>query len=138
MAHLPPSPVRDRADDSLFSLIGVLPELVRNLVVAEVNAAKKWAIAAAKDAGFGTGWMIVALFFVFWAIPAFLAFVIALLSLWLPVWASALIVFGVGLVLAAVFALLGLLRFKHLAKSENPARAVQTDVAIVKEVADEF
>ncbi|GAA4192784.1 phage holin family protein [Microbacterium oryzae] len=138
MAQLPPSPVRDRADDSLFTLIGDVPELVRNLVIAEVDAAKKWAAKTAKDAGFGTGWMLVALFFLFWAIPAFLCFVIALLSLWLPVWASALIVFGVGVILAAVFALLGLLRFKRLAKSENPASAARTDVAIVKEVANEF
>ncbi|WOF23388.1 phage holin family protein [Microbacterium betulae] len=138
MPELPPSPVRDRADDGLFSLIGDLPELVRNLVVAEVNAAKKWAVRTAKDAGIGTGWLIVALFFLFWAIPAFLGFVVALLSLWLQVWAAALIVFGVGLVLAAVFALLGVLRFRHLAKSENPVQAAKTDVGIVKEVAGEF
>lgn len=133
-----PSPLRDRADDSLFSLIGDVPELVRNLVVAEVNAAKKWAIQAAKDAGIGTGFMLVALFFVFWAIPAFLAFVVALLALWLPVWASALIVFGIGLVLAVVAVLLGILLFRHLSRSENPVKAAKTDVNIVKEVADEF
>lgn len=138
MPRLPSSPLRDRADDSLFSLIGDVPELVRNLVVAEVNAAKKWAISTAKDAGIGTGWMLVALFFLFWAIPAFLGFVVALLSLWLPVWASALIVFGVGLVFALVFVLMGILRFKHLSKTENPVKAAKTDAAIVKEVADEF
>ena len=36
-----PRGFRDRSDDSLFTLIGEVPELVRNLVVAEINAALK-------------------------------------------------------------------------------------------------
>ena len=35
-----PRGFRDRADDSLLTLLGEVPELVRNLVVAEVDAAK--------------------------------------------------------------------------------------------------
>ena len=38
-----PRGFRDRSDDSLFTLIGDIPELVRNLVVAEINGAKAWA-----------------------------------------------------------------------------------------------
>ena len=37
-----PRGFRDRSDDSLFTLIGEVPELVRNLVVAEIDSAKKW------------------------------------------------------------------------------------------------
>lgn len=133
-----PRGFRDRADDSLFTLLGDVPELVRNLVTAELNSAKAWAKSAGKDVGFGGVWFIVALFFLFWTIPAVLAFTIIGLSSWIPAWVASLIVVGIGIVLALIFALLGLLRFRHLSKSENPAKALSTDTAIVKEVTDEF
>ena len=128
-----PRGFRDRSDDSLFTLIGDIPELVRNLVIAEINGAKAWAQRTAKDAGIGAGWFVGALIVVFWAVPVFFAFVIALLSLWLQVWAAALIVFGVMIVITAVLALLGWLRFKKLSNRENPGEAIAEDVRIVKE-----
>ncbi|GAA3757122.1 hypothetical protein GCM10022240_07440 [Microbacterium kribbense] len=129
---------RDRADDGFLSLIGDLPELIRNLIVAEIDAAKGWVRKTAKDAGFGTGWMVVALFFLFWSVPALGAFLIAGLSSWWPVWLSAVVVFGILLLIAVVFAVLGLLRFRRLARRENPGKAIATDVQIMKEVTDEF
>ncbi|MEV7767334.1 phage holin family protein [Microbacterium sp. NPDC086615] len=133
-----PRGFRDRSDDSLFTLIGDIPELVRNLVIAEINGAKAWAQRTAKDAGIGAGWFVGALIVVFWAIPVFFAFVIALLSLWLQVWAAALIVFGVMIVITAVLALLGWLRFKKLSNRENPGEAIAEDVRIVKEAGSEY
>jgi hypothetical protein len=133
-----PRPVRDRADDGLLTLLGELPELIRNLVIAEVNAAKVWLQKTSKDAGVGAGWMALALFFLFWSIPVFDAFLIAGLSSWWPVWLSALVVLGITLVLVALFALLGILRFRKLTRRETPAESIATDVKIVKDVADEF
>ena len=133
-----PRGFRDRSDDSLFTLIGDIPELVRNLVVAEINGAKAWAQRTAKDAGIGAGWFVGALIVVFWAIPVFFAFVIAGLSSWWPVWLSALVVFGVMIVITAILALLGYLRFKKLSKRENPGEAIAEDVRIVKEARDEY
>lgn len=133
-----PRGFRDRSDDSLFTLIGDIPELVRNLVIAEINGAKAWAQRTAKDAGIGAGWFVGALIVVFWAVPVFFAFVIALLSLWLQVWAAALIVFGVMIVISAVLALLGWLRFKKLSNRENPGEAIAEDVRIVKEAGSEY
>jgi len=133
-----PRGFRDRSDDSLFTLIGDIPELVRNLVVAEINGAKAWAQRTAKDAGIGAGWFVGALIFLFWAIPVFFAFVIAGLSSWWPVWLSALVVFGVMVVITAILALLGYLRFKKLANRENPGEAIAEDVRIVKEAASEY
>jgi len=130
-----PRGFRDRADDSLFTLIGEVPELVRNLVVAEVDSAKGWVRRTAKDAGVGAGWIVGALFVLFWTVPALGTFVIAGLSSWWPVWLSALVVFLVMLVLTAVLALLGVLRFRKVAKSENPAQSIVRDV---KEVRDEL
>jgi hypothetical protein len=133
-----PRASRDRADDGLLTLIGELPELLRNLVVAEVNAAKVWLQKTAKDAGVGAGWMALALFFLFWSIPVFDTFLIAGLSSWWPVWLSALVVLGITLVIVALFALLGILRFRKLTRRENPVESITTDVKIVKDVADEF
>ncbi|MCY1715548.1 phage holin family protein [Microbacterium sp. SL62] len=133
-----PRGFRDRSDDSLFTLIGDIPELVRNLVVAEINGAKAWAQRTAKDAGIGAGWFVGALIVLFWAIPVFFAFVIAGLSSWWPVWLSALVVFGVMIVITAILALLGYLRFKKLSNRENPGKAISEDVRIVKEARDEY
>ena len=133
-----PRGFRDRADDSLFTLLGEVPELVRNLVVAEIDSAKRWVKSAGKDAGMGGAWFLVALFFLFWSIPALGAFTIIGLSSWIPAWLAALIVFVLAIVLVVIFALLGLLRFRKLTRSQNPVQAVQADARIVKEVADEL
>lgn len=133
-----PRGFRDRADDSLFTLLGEVPELVRNLVVAEIDSAKTWVKSAGKQAGLGGIWFLIALFFLFWLIPALGAFAIIGLSSWMPAWGASLIVVGVFLVVIVVAALLGLLRFRKLGKSENPAKAITVDARIVKDVADEY
>jgi hypothetical protein len=135
-----PRGFRDRADDGLFTLLGDIPELVRNLLVAELTAAKKWAAKTAKDAGMGAGWMVVALFFLFWSLPAFGIFLIWGFHEWWGwwIWASALLVFGIALVLTLLCVLLGILRFRRLSRRENPGQAIAHDVQIVKEVGDEF
>lgn len=125
---------RDRADDSLLTLLGELPDLVTRLVKAEIDAAKAWISRTAKDAGIGSVWFLVALFFLFWAVPVVLVFAIAGLSSWFPVWLSAIITFGILLVVVLVFALLGIVKFRKVLRRENPAQAVATDVRIVKEV----
>ncbi|MET0735639.1 MAG: phage holin family protein [Microbacterium sp.] len=130
-----PRGFRDRADDSLFTLIGEIPELIRNLVIAEVDAGKAWVRRTAKDAGVGAGWIAGALFFLFWTVPALGAFVIIGLSSWWPAWVSSLVVFLAMLLIALVLALLGVLRFRKIAKSENPVQSIALDV---KEVRDEL
>lgn len=130
---------RDRADDSLLTLLGDLPELVRNLVTAEINAAKAWVSRTAKDAGIGSVWFVIALFLLFWTIPVLLTFAIIGLSSWWPAWVAALAVFGFLLLAIVIFALLGVLRFRKVVKRENPGKAVATDVRLVKEAGnDEF
>jgi len=126
---------RDRSDDSLLTLLGDIPELVRNLVVAEIDAGKAWVRRTAKNAGIGAGWLAAALFFLFWTVPALGAFVIIGLSSWWPAWLSALVVFGALLLIALLFALLGILRFRRIVSSKNPAQSIAQDI---KEVRDEF
>ncbi|WP_439590990.1 phage holin family protein [Microbacterium sp.] len=130
-----PRGFRDRADDSLLTLLGEIPELIRNLVIAEVDAGKAWVKKTAKDAGIGAGWIAAALFFLFWTVPALGAFVIIGLSSWWPAWLAALVVFVAMLVIAIVLALLGVLRFKKISKAQNPVQSVAIDV---KEIRDEL
>ena len=130
-----PRGFRDRADDSLLTLLGDVPELIRNLVIAEIDAAKAWLQKTAKDAGVGTGWLVGALFVLFWSIPVLGTFIIAGLSSWWPVWLSALVVFIVMILITAVLGLLGYLRFRKLARAQNPVQSIVQDV---KEVRDEL
>ena len=130
-----PRGFRDKSDESLLTLIGEIPELIRNLVVAEVDAGKAWVKRTAKDAGIGAGWIGAALFFLFWTIPALGAFTIIGLSSWWPAWLSALVVFVAMLLIAIVLALLGVLRFRKLSKAQNPVQSIAIDV---KEVRDEL
>lgn len=130
---------RDRADDGLLTLLGDLPELIGNLVKAEVGAAKAWVSRTAKDAGFGGLWFVIALFFLFWAVPVLLVFAIAGISSWWPVWLSAIVVFAGLLLVTVLFAWLGVRRFKKVTRRENPAQAVGEDIRIMREVGeDEF
>lgn len=132
-----PRNYRDRADDSLLTLLGDLPDLVSNLVKAEIDSAKAWISRTAKDAGIGSVWFLVALFFLFWTIPVILVFAIAGISSWFPVWLSAIIVFVALLLAVALFALLGILKFRRVLRRENPAQAVAEDIRIVKEAGDD-
>ncbi|MDL5351891.1 phage holin family protein [Microbacterium sp. zg-YB36] len=133
-----PRGFRDRTDDSLMTLLGEVPELVRNLVMAEVDSAKKWAKKTGKDAGMGGLWFLAALFVLFWAIPALGAFAIIGLASWWPAWLAALTVFVVMLLIAVVLAFLGIHRFKRLSSRDTPVKALSTDAQIVKDAANEF
>ena len=130
-----PRGFRDRADDSLLTLVGEIPELVRNLVIAEIESAKKWVARTAKDGGWGALWMFAALFVLFWAVPVFGTFVIAGLSSWWPVWLSALVVFFAMIIVTAILAQLGILRFRRIGERQNPVQSIAQDV---KEVRDEL
>jgi len=130
-----PRGFRDRADDSIFTLVGDVPELIRNLVIAEVDAAKAWLRKTSKDAGIGSGWIVGTLFMLFWSIPALGAFIIFGLSSWMPEWLAALILFLFLVLVAAVMGLLGYLRWRKLLARENPVQAIIKDVEVVR---DEF
>lgn len=130
-----PRGFRDRADDSLLTLVGEIPELVRNLVIAEIDAAKTWLARTAKDGGWGAVWVFLALFVLFWSVPVLGTIIIAVLAIWMPIWAAALIVFVVMVLLAAVFAFIGYRRFQKIGERQNPVESIALDV---KEVRDEL
>jgi hypothetical protein len=128
-----PRGFRDRADESLLTLVGDIPELIRNLITAEVDAAKAWLRRTSKDAGIGSGWIVAALFMLFWSIPLLLAFIIIGLSSWMPVWVASLIVLIALLIATAIFGLLGYVRWRKVIKSDNPAQSIAKDVEVVRD-----
>jgi len=130
-----PRGFRDRSDDSLLTLLGEVPELVRNLIVAEIDAGKAWLARTAKDGGWGALWVFAALFVLFWSVPALGTFAIAGLSSWWPVWLSAIVVFVAMLIIAVVLALIGIMRFRKIGERKNPVQSIAQDV---KEVRDEL
>lgn len=130
-----PRGFRDRSDDSLLTLLGEVPELVRNLIVAEIDAGKAWLARTAKDGGWGALWVFAALFVLFWSVPVLGTFAIAGLSSWWPVWLSAIVVFVAMLIIAVVLALIGIMRFRKIGERKNPVQSIAQDV---KEVRDEL
>lgn len=99
---------------SLFSLLGSLPTLVRELVKAEIDAIKAELKDKAIRAGVGAGLLAAAAFVLLLAIIVFVIAAIAGLATVLPFWASALIIGG-GLVLVAVILVFaGIAAFKSM------------------------
>lgn len=95
-----------------FELLARLPGQIVALAKAEYENAKREIAAKAKRAGIGALAIVVALFFLFWAISAFIFAAIAGLALVWPWWLSALVV-GAGLLLlaaAAIFAGIALIK----------------------------
>lgn len=128
-----PRGFRDRADESLLTLLGEIPELIRNLVTAEIEAGKAWIRRTSKDAGIGSGWIVAALFLLFWSIPLLLAFIIIGLSSWMPLWAAALTVLVVLLLGAVLTGYLGYARFRKVVKAQNPVQSIVKDVEAVRD-----
>ncbi len=93
---------------SLFQLIGELPGLFAELVRAEIGAIKEELKRAAIRAGIGIGLLGAAAFLLLLALVVLIIAAIAGLATVLPFWASALIIFGVIVLLAVLLALLGI------------------------------
>ncbi|WP_313543021.1 phage holin family protein [Leifsonia aquatica] len=123
---------RERAGSkSLVELISDLPRLLIELLKAEFAHLKAEFAAKAKYAGVGIGLFVVAAVFLFFAFGVLVAAAVLGLAVVLPGWASALIVFGALLVIAAVLALIGVSSLKKV-----QGVAPQKTIDSIKEDAD--
>lgn len=123
---------RERAGSkSLVELISDLPRLLIELLKAEFAHLKAEFAAKAKYAGVGIGLFVVAAVFLFFALGVLVAAAVLGLAVVLPGWASALIVFGALLILAAVLALIGVSSLKKI-----QGVAPQKTIDSIKEDAD--
>jgi len=95
---------RRRDEAGAFELIARLPAQLVALAKAEFANAKREIAAKAKRGGIGLLAIVIALFFLFFALGSFVAAAIAGIAVVWPVWLSALVV-GAGLLLLAAAAI---------------------------------
>ena len=103
---------KKKDEPGTFALLAKLPQQILALAKAEYENAKREIAAKAKRMGIGALAIIVALFFLFWAVACLAAAAIAGIATVWPVWLSALVV-AVGLLLlaaAAIFAGIALMK----------------------------
>jgi len=118
-----------------FELLAKLPAQLVALARAEYENAKREMVAKAKRGGIGLLAIVVALFFLFFAIAAFVTAAIAGISVVWPVWLSALVV-AVGLLLlaaAAIFAGVALMK-RGVPVPEETIDRVEQDLQAMGEV----
>lgn len=99
---------------SLFALISDLPQLLIQLLKAELAHLKAEFAEKAKYAGVGIGLMVVAATLAFFALGTLVAAAILGLAVALPAWLAALIVAVALLLIAAVLVFAGISSFKRM------------------------
>jgi uncharacterized membrane protein YqjE len=124
-------PVRSLEEQSIGSLVREATEQVSTLVRAEVELARAEMTAEVKKGLQGSIFFVVALtillfslFFAFFALGE-------LLALWLNRAASFAIVFGIMLVVAGLFGLLGFLRVRRIRKPERTISSLKESVEVL-------
>ncbi len=121
-----PDPVRLTKTDepSIGSLVSDATTHLSTLVRAEVELAKAEVGTAAKNAGLGIGLFVGTLVLVVFAsVFGFIALAEGLVAAGLWRWASYLIVFGFLILVAVLFALVGL---RFVKKIKAPKRTIET------------
>jgi uncharacterized membrane protein YqjE len=100
-------------EPGLFELLSRLPAQLSALVRAEYENAKREIKSQLKKLGLGALLVVFALFFVFFALGAFVTAAIAGIAVALPMWAAALIVAFALLVLAGLVLWIGFNRIQN-------------------------
>jgi hypothetical protein len=117
---------------SLFKLLADVPGLIVDLFRQEIENLKAELVAKVKHAGVGVGLLagagVVALFLLGTLI---LAGIYGLATV-LPMWASALIVAGVLLIIVAILVLVGMQQLKASGKEIETIDSIKTDVQVIK------
>jgi len=129
-----PAPAPTTGRRSLVSLVADLPRILSQLVRAEIESLQAELAAKAKSAGIGAGLIVGALAVLFFALGVFITAAIAGLATVLPLWASALIIGGGLVVVAAILVLIGVLSLKRAMppKPEKTIASVGEDIRTIK------
>jgi hypothetical protein len=108
-----------------IDLFRSLGESLIEVVRAESTALQADLKTSGRHLGIALGLLGAAVLLLFWVLGLLIFCVIAVLSIWLQLWAAALIVLGVFVAIMAVLVLLGLRRLKLV---ENPVDSVKRHV----------
>lgn len=132
MPYIPLSEDNRATDNqSVGTLVRDATQQVSTLVRAEIELAKSELVGEARKGVKGSLFFIIALVVLLYSSFFFFFFLGWLIDIWLPTWASFLIVFGLMVIIAALFGLLGYLKVKKL-------RAPERTIGSVKETAAAF
>ena len=122
---LAPEPVKPLSEQSIGNLVKEATAHVSTLVRAEVELARAEVTAEVKKGLQGSIFFIVALVIVLFSL-FFLFFTIAeIIAIWLPEWAAFAITFGIMVLAAALFGLLGYLRVRKIRKPERTIESLR-------------
>ncbi len=116
---------------SLFQLIGALPSLIGGLIRAELDAIKAELKQKAIRAGLGLGLLLGAAIILMLALVVLVIAGIAGLATVLPWWVSALIIFGLLVILAVMLVLAGLAALKSTKGAPEQLGKLGDDVRLL-------
>lgn len=125
----------DPSNATTGELVTRLSSQISELVRGELALAKAELTEKGKRAGIGAGLAGTAGVLALYGVGALITTVIAVLAVWLPVWAAALIVTVLIFITAAVLGLLGKNQIQRAVPPvpENTVESVKRDVATVQE-----
>jgi uncharacterized membrane protein YqjE len=128
---LAPEPVKPLSEQSIGNLVKEATAHVSTLVRAEVELARAEVTAEVKKGLQGSIFFIVALVIVLFSL-FFLFFTIAeVIAIWLPEWAGFAITFGIMVLAAGVFGLLGYLRVRKIRKPERTISSLKESAQVL-------
>ena len=117
--------------NSIGQLVSNATTQVSSLVRSEIELAKTELVGSAKKAGVGGGLLAAAGVIALFSLLFFFAFLAYLIGIWLPMWASWLIIFLVMLVIAGILAAIGLASIKKVKKPERTVESVKSLAEVV-------
>lgn len=130
LPSIPLSPeLATNGDGSIGALVKDATAHLSTLVRSEVELARSEVTAEVKKGVKGSVFFLLALTILLFSLFYFFFFVVELLNLWLMPWASNLIVFGLMLVTAGLFALLGWLKVKKVRAPERTISSMKDTAA---------
>src|SRR4051794_7518307 len=119
------------ADQSIGGLVKDVTTHLSSLVRAEVELARAEVTAEVKKGLQGSIFFIVALVIVLFSL-FFLFFTIAeVIAIWLPEWAGFAITFGIMILVAGLFGLLGYLRVRKIRKRERTISSLKESAQVL-------
>ena len=124
-------PVPGSDEKSIGALVGEATRHVSTLVRAEVELAKTEITAEVKKGLQGSVFFIVALTILLFSLFFLFFTVAAVIAIWLPVWAAFAITFGIMVLAAGLFGLLGYLRVRKIRKPERTIASLKESAEVL-------
>ena len=129
MSNTSSAPKKENEERSLFTLLREMPGLFMDLVRAEFEQFKREMTRKLKNLGTGTLLILIALILVSYLTFTLLVAAIFGLAVVMPVWAAALVVSGVVLLVIVVLVAIAVMKFKKA----SPPLPTETFDSVVKD-----